>query len=208
MDPLILFALLVLGIVALPGMDMAFVLGSSLASGRRAGFAAVAGLVSGGMVHVAMGTFGIGLVLQLVPAAFNAVLFAGAAYVAWVAWGLWRSPATLTAFGDARPREAGRTFAQALATCLLNPKAYMFMVAVFPQFLRADGGPLAVQATVLGTIIAVTQLLVYGAVAIGAAAFRSALVRSPRAQVMMARGVALVLAATAVWTFARAWRGG
>ena len=61
MEQLWLFALLVFGIVALPGMDMAFVLSSTLADGRRGGFAALAGIVAGGIAHTAMGTLGIGL---------------------------------------------------------------------------------------------------------------------------------------------------
>jgi len=44
-----LFFLMVLGIIVLPGLDMAFVLASSLTSGHRAGLVAVAGIVAGGM---------------------------------------------------------------------------------------------------------------------------------------------------------------
>ena len=47
MEPVWLYAVLVFGIIVLPGMDMAFVLSSALAAGRRAGFAAVAGLMAG-----------------------------------------------------------------------------------------------------------------------------------------------------------------
>src|SRR6188768_1331416 len=85
-----LFFSLVFGIVILPGMDMAFVLGSALVGGRRAGLAAVAGLVAGGVCHVVMGASGLAVLLALVPSAFNAMLVAGALYVAWIGWGLWR----------------------------------------------------------------------------------------------------------------------
>src|SRR3954468_8576270 len=74
MDPLWLFALLSIGIMVVPGMDMAFVLSSALVDGRRAGFAAVAGMVAGAVVHVTMGALGIGLLLQVAPAAFNTLL--------------------------------------------------------------------------------------------------------------------------------------
>ena len=53
-----LFSVMVLGIIALPGMDMAYVMASALAGGRRMGFAAVAGIVAGGAVHVAMAMLG------------------------------------------------------------------------------------------------------------------------------------------------------
>ena len=77
-----LFFLLVLGIIVLPGLDMAYVLGSSLMGGRRSGLAAVGGIMAGGVCHVVMATLGLSVVLQLWPGAFNAVLWIGAAYVA------------------------------------------------------------------------------------------------------------------------------
>ena len=58
-----LFFLLVLGIVALPGLDMAYVLGSSLSGGRRGGLAAVAGIMAGGACHVLLSGLGVGALL-------------------------------------------------------------------------------------------------------------------------------------------------
>ncbi|QJW85511.1 LysE family transporter [Ramlibacter terrae] len=63
--------------------------------GRRSGAAAVAGLVAGGVVHVVMGALGVGLLLRMRPAAFNTLLVAGALYVGWLGWQLWRHPSGL-----------------------------------------------------------------------------------------------------------------
>jgi threonine/homoserine/homoserine lactone efflux protein len=207
MDHLWLFALFVFGIIAIPGMDMAFVLSSSLVGGRRTGLAAVGGLVAGGAVHTAMGALGVGLLLQLFPAAFNAVLAAGALYVAWMGFGLWRSPATMTHVEPGKPRGMRAAFARAMLTCLLNPKAYVFMVAVFPQFIRPSEAPLLVQVTALGAIIALTQALVYGAVAIGASGVRARLHGSAAAQSVLGRGVAALLVGTAAWALWTGWTG-
>jgi threonine/homoserine/homoserine lactone efflux protein len=204
-DHLWLFALFVLGIIVMPGMDMAFVLSSALVDGRKAGLAAVAGLVAGGAIHVAMGALGLGVVLKLFPAAFNAVLLAGALYVAWMGVSLWRTPASLAEVPDAPSRPIGRTLARAMATCLLNPKAYVFMVAVFPQFVRPGHGSLAQQALVMGGIIAATQALVYGAVALGATRVRAGLHGSADGQKRLARAVAALLVATAAWALASGW---
>jgi threonine/homoserine/homoserine lactone efflux protein len=205
MDPLWLFALFVFGIIVLPGMDMAFVLASSLVDGRRAGLAAVSGMVAGGAVHTFMGALGVGLLLQLVPGAFNAVLAAGALYVAWMGLSLWRSPATLGGVQAQPSRPALHIFGRAVATCLLNPKAYVFMVAVFPQFIRPTEGGIASQVVAMGIIIAATQALVYGGVALGAVAVRARLHGSLRAQAHIARGVALLLLATSAWAVATGW---
>ena len=205
MDPLWLFALFVFGIVVLPGMDMAFVLASSLVDGRRAGLSAVAGMVAGGAVHTLMGALGVGVLLQLMPAAFNTVLAAGALYVAWMALALWRSPATLAQVQDQPSRSLAHTFGRAAATCLLNPKAYVFMVAVFPQFVRPGQGNLATQVVAMGLIIAATQALVYGGVALGAGAVRARLRQSLPAQARIARAVAVLLLGTSAWALGTGW---
>lgn len=207
MEHLWLFALLVLGIVLLPGMDMAFVLSTSLADGYRAGLAAVLGLMIGGAAHIIMGIAGLGVVLQMVPAAFNAMLFLGAAYVAWLGVGLWRSPGSMVSAQAAPHRRLRRVFVGATATCLLNPKAYMFMVAVFPQFIRPDHGRVLQQAVVLGAIVVAIQALVYGGVALGASRLREWLARSEQSQVLLSRVVAALLVATAAWTVWESWRG-
>jgi threonine/homoserine/homoserine lactone efflux protein len=205
MDPLWLFALFVFGIMVLPGMDMAFVLASALVDGRRAGFSAVAGMVAGGAVHTLMGALGVGLLLRLVPAAFNTVLAAGALYVAWMGVSLWRSPATLAQVQDAPSRGPLQTFGRAMGTCLLNPKAYVFMVAVFPQFLRPAQGHLAAQVLAMGAIVGCTQAAVYGAVALAAAGVRARLQSSLAVQARVARAVAVLLLGTSAWALGSGW---
>ena len=89
------------------------------------------------------------------------------------------------------------TFARAVLTCLLNPKAYVFMLAVFPQFLRPEQGPIAPQAVALATITGLTQALVYGAVAAAAAGVRGWLRANGNAQVWLGRAVGVLLLAMA-----------
>lgn len=207
MEAMWLFALLVFGIVAVPGVDMAFVLSSTLADGRRGGVAALAGIVAGGVVHVAMGMLGLGLLVREVPAAFNALLVAGALYVAWIGISLWREPASLERVEAGASRAAARTFLQGLTTCLLNPKAYVFMIAVFPQFIRPEPGTLWAQALALGAITALAQVTVYGGVALAAVRLRRGLGGTRAAQHVLVRGVALVLVGTAVWGLWNGWQG-
>ncbi|HEX7640359.1 MAG TPA: LysE family translocator, partial [Burkholderiaceae bacterium] len=183
-----LYALLVLGIIALPGMDMAFVMASALADGRAAGLVATAGFVCGGAVHVAMGALGVGLLLQHSPLAFDALLLAGGAYVAWMGVGLLRHAGALVALGDAPSRPLARTFGRAVATCLLNPKAYVFTIAVLPQFIVPAAGPVAAQAAVLWSLGAAAQVLVYGLVALTASGLRARLRASAATQAWLGRG--------------------
>lgn len=209
-----LFFLLVLGVMVLPGLDMACVLGNTLAGGRRRGLAALAGVIAGGAVHVAMATLGIGIVLKLFPALFNAMLLAGAAYIAWIGASLLRSaPAPRTgdeapAAGHPVPAAAtGRAaFRQGLATCLLNPKAYLFMLAVFPQFVRPGPGTLWWQVLVLWLVIAANQAAVYGGLALLADRVRAWFAHRPGAGVVGARAVGALLVGVAAWTAIEGWQ--
>ncbi|MFT4242282.1 MAG: LysE family translocator [Acidovorax sp.] len=199
-----LFFVILLGVIALPGLDMAFVMASALVGGRRAGLGAVAGIVAGGAVHTALGALGVGVVLRLFPAAFNGLLAAGALYVGWIGLSLLRSRFAFDGAVQTQPRPLAATFWRAMLTCLTNPKACVFMLAVFPQFLRPEYGPVAVQAVVMGLIIAATQAVVYGAVALGAGQAREHLARHPGASLWAARGVGALLVLASMWT---AWEG-
>lgn len=199
-SPLWLYFLLVAGIIALPGMDMAFVLASALTGGRRGGLAAVGGLVAGGWLHVAFGALGIGLLLQAAPGLLQGLLLAGSAYVAWIGWTLLRGAVALgEQAAAARPLHA--TFGRALATCLLNPKAYLFTLAVFPQFLRG-GGALGPQMLAMAAITSGTQLAIYGGLALAAGRAGRWLRGNPATQRGLGRSVGLLLVLAAAWTAA------
>jgi|SRR5215217_654340 len=202
-----LFFMLVFGIVILPGLDMAFVLASSLVGGRRAGLSAVGGIIAGAACHVLVGATGVAVLLTVMPAAFNVLLWVGALYVAWMGLSLVRSPGAFSASSQKGQRSALATFRQGALTNLLNPKAYVFMLAVFPQFLRPEYGPLWLQAVVLGAIIALTQAAVYGAIALVADRARGWLESRPSASARVAQTVGGLMMLAAVITALEGWRG-
>lgn len=201
-----LFFLVVFGVIALPGLDMAFVLASSLSGGRRDGMAAVAGIVAGGACHVLMGALGIAAILALWPALFNAVLLGGALYIGCIGWSLLRSREAFSLPAAGGARRGGPVFVQGMLTCLLNPKAYVFMLAIFPQFLRPESGSIWLQASALGLITVLTQAAVYGAVAVAAVRARGWFGSNPRANLAAARSVGVVLIGAAVLTATQGWQ--
>ncbi|MCE3608143.1 LysE family translocator [Massilia sp. P8910] len=195
-----LYFVVVFGIVALPGLDMAFVMGSAVLGGRRAGLAAVAGIVCGGFCHLAMGALGAAAVLALWPALFNAMLGAGALYTAWIGASFLRSSAAGSARMPGAACASGATFRRALGTSLLNPKAYLFMLAIFPQFLQPGPQPLWAQSALLGTITALTQAGIYGALALLGGGAGGWLERHPGAATTLARTMGVLLIAVAILT--------
>ncbi|MEL4179225.1 LysE family translocator [Roseateles sp. PN1] len=208
-----IFFALTLGIIALPGLDMAFIAGSATAGGLRGGLVAMAGVVAGGFVHVLLNVLGLAALLMLWPGAFQALLLAGCVYMAWIGWGMLRAPVggdegASAASAAAPPPALGsmpRVFMRGMMSCLLNPKAYAFMLAVFPAYLQVTQRSVAAQAALLAAIIAGNQIVVYGAVAAAAAGARHWLGPRGATAGWMVRGVGLVLILAAVFTLWRAW---
>jgi threonine/homoserine/homoserine lactone efflux protein len=200
-----LYFVIVFGVIALPGLDMAFVLASSLVGGRRAGLCAVAGIMAGGVCHMAMGALGVAVVLRLWPALFNVMLFAGAGYIAWIGWSLLRSsPAAGLALSTSR-RSPAMTFFQAMLTSLMNPKAYLFMLAVFPQFIHPGSGPVWLQAGALTAITGATQAGVYGSLALLSGHAGAWIGGNPQKASIAARAVGTVLVLSAAVVVLQGW---
>jgi threonine/homoserine/homoserine lactone efflux protein len=201
-----IFFILVVGIIALPGSDIAFVIGNTMAGGRSSGVAALSGIVLGGIAHSVMAYLGIGLVLQAVPGAFSGLLFVGAAYLAWLGYQLLK---TVPGPRSAHPKTARpylKTLGQGVITCLLNPKAYFFMFAIFPQFIQPEKGSLGIQVIILGIIIAVVQIAIYGGSAWSMSKLTSRFSsgRTPEIKLSRAMGVFLIViaclsAARGIW---------
>lgn len=202
-----LFFVILFGVVLLPGLDMAYVLGSTLTGGRRQGLVAVAGMVAGGTVHVLVGALGLAALINYLPGAFNAILLAGALYIAWIGLSILRSPSDFENGAPVMARSAWTTFRQAALTNLLNPKAYLFMLAIFPQFLRPEYGALWIQAVVLGAIIAFTQAGVYGSVAFVAGGLREWMHANPHFGTLLNRAVGTLLVLAAIATGIDGWHG-
>ena len=199
-----LFFVLLLGIIIVPGMDMLFVLTNALTGGRRAGLSATFGIMVGGVVHTIFGTIGVGVLMKLAPTLFTLVIFAGAAYMAWIGITLVRSSISVDSVGVATSRSSWMAFRQGTVTCILNPKAYLFVFSVYPQFMRPQYGSLWSQATVMGAMTVLTQLGIYGGLTLAASRSRYFLISRPSATMFAGRAAGYLFLVVAVLT---AWHG-
>lgn len=199
-----LFFTLLFGIIIVPGMDMVFVMANALTGGRASGLTATAGIMAGGVFHTLYAALGVGFLLHLVPELFNVLLLVGAAYIAWIGLSLARSSIAIASVETGSRLSLWTSFRRGALTSILNPKAYLFMLAVYPQFLKPQFGPLWSQALIMAIMIAVTQLAVYGGLALAAGRSRDVIVSSPRATAIIGKTVGVVLIAVAALT---AWHG-
>jgi threonine/homoserine/homoserine lactone efflux protein len=169
---LLAFLLLAAGIVLTPGPDMAVITGGSLGAGLRGGLAALAGVLSGGAVHVTAAAVGLSALIAASERALDVLAVASSLYLLWLGWGLLRSRAS--AHETRSETSAWSLWRAGAATNLLNPKAYLFMFAVFPQFIVRDGWPAGAQAAALGLVLLTTAGALYSAIAVAATRLRTA----------------------------------
>ena len=202
-----LYFILVFSVILTPGMDMAYVLASALTGGRTSGFAAIAGIVTAAVLHMASAVLGISLLLRLYPAAFRVMVLAGALYIAWIGIGIIRRASVLRVEAQAPVRPPRMAFRQGMLTNLLNPNAYLFTLAVIPQFLRPGDGPLWLQGTVLWSLGSLCEVVIYGAVTLLAAKLRAFLEADPAAAARMSRLVGVMLMLAGAVAAVSGWRG-
>ena len=178
-----------------PGPDNLFVLVQSATGGRRAGFAVVAGLMLGVMVHTLAVALGLAAVFAASATAFTVLKLLGAAYLLYLAWGAWRAPAMLVASDAGAPTHPPpwpRLMARGVVMNLTNPKVVLFFLALLPQFVQPGQGPVAGQIVWFGALFILAATVVFGAVVLAADALRARLARSARAQRGLNRAAALV----------------
>jgi threonine/homoserine/homoserine lactone efflux protein len=160
-----LFAGACVALTATPGPDMLLIASRSVSQGRSAGFASLGGILVGTYCHALAAALGLSQLFLAVPMAYNVVRFAGAAYLLYLAWKTFRSQSAALSLDATMHRyPIGRIFRQGLFTNLLNPKVALFVLALFPQFVRPDAGSVALQIMTLATILNVIGFCVNGAV--------------------------------------------
>lgn len=166
-DPqtLLLFSLASFAMVATPGPDMLLIAARSAAQGRVAGFMTYLGVAAGSFCHALALALGLSQLFLAVPFAYDVVRYAGAAYLAYLAWQAFTAHASFGAdAGTVHKSSTWVIFRQGLVSNLLNPKVALFFLALFPQFIAPEHGNVALQIMILAMVLNVLGLIVNGVV--------------------------------------------
>jgi len=156
------------GIVLLPGPNSLYVLSVATARGVKAGYQGAMGVFMGDSILLTLTALGAASLLRGHPGVFMVVKYAGAAYLAWLGVNLvwssiqkWRKPAE-AAQPQPQPQalvNAQQPFKRALVISLLNPKAILFLLSFFVQFIDPGYPTPAVPFLILSTIVMVFSAL-------------------------------------------------
>lgn len=186
-------------IVLLPGPNSMFVLSTAGRRGVRIGYRAACGVFIGDAVIMILSASGVAALLQAEPVLFDIVKYAGAVYLCYIGYGLlrgaWKRHSTVSSAEPAAAVTAlvveRNPFRRALGISLLNPKAILFFVSFFIQFVSPSYAYPALSFLILGTIAEVFSFL-YLTTLIFAGSYLAAQFRARR---KLARGLTTGVAA-------------
>lgn len=119
-----------------PGQDTFYIIGRSLAQGRRAGIVSVLGISSGCLVHAFAAAFGLSAILASSASAFLVVKATGAAYLVYLGVTMMFDRSANPVEAASLPRDSNWAIYRAgFLTNVLNPKVALFFMAFLPQFV-------------------------------------------------------------------------
>jgi threonine/homoserine/homoserine lactone efflux protein len=176
-----------------PGPDMLYVATRSTSEGRTAGVVSAFGIAAGTLVHITALALGLSALLAAVPLAYDAVRYAGAAYLLYLGARALLRPAPGGSDAAITPAALGVVFRQGMVTNVLNPKVALFFLAFLPQFVDPARGNAVMQTVLLGLLFNTSGTIVNVLVALGASRAGSWLRRGRAGQTLQrATGVIFV----------------
>lgn len=184
LDQFLTFGLAAFIIIVIPGPSVVFVVGRALAYGRGVALASVIGNTLGLVTIVLLVALGLGVVVQESIVVFTVLKLAGAAYLVYLGVEAVRRRKEFLSAGG--PDDAGptmtwaRAIRQGYVVGASNPKGYMMLAAVLPQFVERGEGHIQLQMLLLGLVATTIGLLSDSLWAVIASQLRSWFNSSPK----------------------------
>lgn len=187
MPNFLLFLATSMAITFAPGPDNLQVLARGISQGRAAGLVAALGFAAGITFHTTLATLGIAALLRSSPMAFQAIKYAGAAYLIWIGIKALRSQGLATA--HERPAQPlWSVFRQSVFGNMLNPKVTLFFLVFLPQFIEPHGvQSVALQMLELGALFMLQTVVIFSLFGVCAGMIGGWLKRRPRVGVWLDR---------------------
>ncbi|HST94139.1 MAG TPA: LysE family translocator [Microvirga sp.] len=182
-------------VVASPGTGVLVTLAAGLSRGTRAAVVAAFGCTLGIVPHMLAAITGLAALLHTSALAFQAVKYAGVAYLLYMAWSTLKEHGALRVEADATPRADREVIVSAVLVNLLNPKLSIFFFAFLPQFVgsnEANPLPRMLELSLVFMAMTFAVFVLYG---VFAASVRTHVVSRPRILAWMRRTFAAAFVA-------------
>ena len=190
-DVLPVFLITISVLLVTPGPDVAFVIATGVAEGRRTAMWASIGIASAMFFHAVLAAVGIAAVVATSPLAYDIIRYGGAAYLVYLAYKSFKSK-PFKAPGQQTIRSPFENLRRGFLTNLLNPKAILFSGVFLPQFASEQFGPIVPQIISLGALLALCGLGFYTFLSAASGTFGKWLLSSDRRQMLLERVMGVV----------------
>ena len=182
-----------------PGPDNIFVLTQAALYGRAAGAATALGMTTGLFAHIAAVALGVAVIFKTSETAFTILKIVGAIYLLYLAWGAFRATAIHTG-GQGRPFAGHKAlFRRGIIMNVTNPKVTLFFLALLPQVADPARGPVSLQIILLGLLVQLSTVIVFGSVAFLGGTLAARVNSSPRTQIWINRLAGCIFAGLAAF---------
>lgn len=181
-------------VVLIPGTGVVFTVSTGISQGRKASVFAALGCTAGIVPHLLATALGLAAVLHTSAVAFQALKFAGVAYLFYLAYATWADKAAFAVAKAACASSATGLVVKAFVLNILNPKLTIFFLAFLPQFVEPHASSPLAQLLVLSAVFMAMTFAVFVVYGFLAHAFRKAVIESPRVQSWLRRGFAAAFA--------------
>jgi threonine/homoserine/homoserine lactone efflux protein len=192
------FLLTSLVVVLIPGTGAVNTITTGLTLKWRASIAAAIGCTLGIVPHILASILGLSALLNMSAQLFSIIKLAGAAYLLYLAWNMWREAGNLDMDKKAVETSAFQIILKAIAINLLNPKLTIFFFAFLPLFISKTPTSVTLEMIRLSAVFMGLTLVVFAIYGILASGISAYLVHSPKTVKRLQQAFAVTLAGFAV----------
>jgi len=181
-------------VVLIPGTGVVYTVSTGLVQGRRASIYAALGCTVGIVPHLLATVLGLAAVMHTSALAFQALKYAGVAYLFYVAFATWRDKSAFAVDGSMAKVSATGLVVKAFLLNILNPKLTIFFLAFLPQFVAPDAARPLFQLLLLSAVFMAMTFVVFVGYGFVAHAFRTLVIESAKVQSWLRYGFAAAFA--------------
>ena len=192
------FLLASLIVVLIPGTGVVYTITTGLTLKWRASLAAALGCTLGIIPHILASILGLSAVMNMSAQVFSVLKWAGALYLLYLAWNMWREAGALEIKKNSAETSFMKIILKAIAINLLNPKLTIFFFAFLPLFVSQNSTSPTLEMILLSVVFMGLTLIVFALYGILASGISAYLMNSARAVKRMQQAFALILAGFAV----------
>ncbi len=181
------FLLTSLVVVLIPGTGVLYTVATGLFLGKRASIFAAFGCTLGIVPALLASAFGLAAIFHASAFAFQIVKYAGAVYLLYLAWQMWRSSGPLSLKSNKPDTRYNDIIVKGFLINILNPKLSIFFLAFLPQFIPSTADSVLVSMMVLGLVFMLMTFVVFIVYGFLSGSFSNFIVKSKRAGTIMQR---------------------